>query len=280
MAAPHLTFDAATYGGGVQSTAELVLAVKGYIDCPVFLFANTGDDSEHPATLRYVREIAFDYAWSNGIELHEIDPPNGQSLRQRIMEVVPGEGLRQPIPFRAANGKPLARSCTADWKVARTGAWLQARGFSETNPADVAVGISKDEWQRANEAAARPWERLHYPLLRIEWKGAVGLTRDQCKAVIAEAALPIPPKSSCYFCPFTSPARWSLMRRNEPELFQQAVELEDHANVCAAARGTRPVYLTRFGRPLSEAIAAAQDGLFGDDWSEDEGYRCGDVCDT
>jgi hypothetical protein len=37
-----------SYGGGVQSTAALVLAAQGKIDYPVFLFANVGDDSEHP----------------------------------------------------------------------------------------------------------------------------------------------------------------------------------------------------------------------------------------
>jgi 3'-phosphoadenosine 5'-phosphosulfate sulfotransferase (PAPS reductase)/FAD synthetase len=46
------------YGGGVHSTAALVLAAAGRIDFPVFLFANVGDDSEHPATLRYVRDLA------------------------------------------------------------------------------------------------------------------------------------------------------------------------------------------------------------------------------
>lgn len=40
-----------SYGGGVQSTAALVLAAQGIIDYPLFLFSNVGDDSEHPGTL-------------------------------------------------------------------------------------------------------------------------------------------------------------------------------------------------------------------------------------
>ena len=43
---------AISFGGGVQSTALLVLASQGKIDFRTFLFANVGDDSEHPATLR------------------------------------------------------------------------------------------------------------------------------------------------------------------------------------------------------------------------------------
>lgn len=61
-----------SYGGGVQSTAALVLAAQGKIDYRIFLFANVGDDSEHPATLRYVHEVATPFAKANGIELHEL----------------------------------------------------------------------------------------------------------------------------------------------------------------------------------------------------------------
>ena len=60
-----------SYGGGVQSTAALVLAAQGKIDFPTFLFANVGDDSEHPATLRYVREEmrwqGNDATWARGV---------------------------------------------------------------------------------------------------------------------------------------------------------------------------------------------------------------------
>lgn len=39
------------------------------------------------------------------------------------------------------------------------------------------------------------------------------------------------------------------------------------------------MYLTRFGRRLGDVFANEQQSLL-DDWDEDEGYRCGDVCDT
>jgi hypothetical protein len=50
----------------------LVLAATGRIDFPVFLFANTGNDSEDPATLDYLQRYAKPYAGTNGIELHEL----------------------------------------------------------------------------------------------------------------------------------------------------------------------------------------------------------------
>ena len=40
-----------SYGGGVQSTALVVLAAQGKIGhVDAALFANVGDDSEHPAS--------------------------------------------------------------------------------------------------------------------------------------------------------------------------------------------------------------------------------------
>ena len=39
---------AVSYGGGVQSTALLVLAAERKIDFPLFVFANVGDRAENP----------------------------------------------------------------------------------------------------------------------------------------------------------------------------------------------------------------------------------------
>ena len=62
-----------SYGGGVQSTALIVLAVQGRIP-PVeaALFANVGDDSEHPATLAYVRNVMQPWAAERGLAVHEL----------------------------------------------------------------------------------------------------------------------------------------------------------------------------------------------------------------
>jgi hypothetical protein len=56
------------------------------------------------------------------------------------------------------------------------------------------------------------------------------------------------------------------MRRSEPDLFARACDLEDLLNGRRAALGRDPVYLTRYGRPLAEAIPAGVDVLpFPDD---------------
>lgn len=274
-----------SYGGGVQSTALLVLAAQGYIDFPTFLFCNVGDDSEHPDTLAYVREVAFDYAAQHGIRMEELErrPTRGHfaGRTETLMGRLTREGSKSlPIPVRMSNGAPGTRSCTADFKIRVVQRWVKAHGATEDNPCVTAIGISTDEYQRATSRIKEPYERLEYPLLNVEWNGRTGLSRGDCIEVIRRAGLPIPRKSSCYFCPFHTPAVWAQMRRDEPDLFDKAADLEDLLNRRRAELGKDEVYLTRFGRPIRDAIAAAQDGLFGDEWDADEGYRCGDVCDT
>lgn len=266
-----------SYGGGVQSTAMLVLAVQGKLGYPVThaLFANVGDDSEHPATLEYVREVARPWAAAEGgvavIELRKVkrDGTPARGLYSHVMDHDNAEKLREPIPVRGMNGAPLSRSCTADWKIAVVGKWLKAYGATKDDPATVCIGISTDEIQRVGNKKAMPYEQPVYPLIDL------GFDRSRCITIIKDAGLPVPPKSSCFFCPFHRPQMWREMRRDDPELFWKSVELEATLNRRRDKLGKDRVYLTRFGKPLEEAIEEAQDMLpiFSADTDTcDEGY--------
>lgn len=248
------------HGGGVQSTAALVLSAQGRIDFPVHLFSNVGDDSEHPATLRYVREVSMPYAKAHGIELHELHKTRRDGSRETLYGRLTKEGSRSlPIPVRMSDtGAPGTRSCTVDFKLRVIWKWLKAHGASADNPATTGIGISVDEIERAGRGKEMPWERRTYPLLDL------GLRRVDCLNVIADAGLPEPPKSACYFCPFHRPSVWSEMRRDEPELFEKSAQLEEMLNERRDVLGKDHVYLTRFGRPLREVIGEAQPTLFGD----------------
>ena len=267
-----VTLTTISYGGGVQSTAMLVLASQGKLGYPVThaLFANVGDDSEHPKTLEYVRNIILPWAQNKPVEVIELQrhkrTGDNETLWGRLMK----EGSRSlPIPIRMSNGAPGNRSCTRDFKIAVVGKWLKANGAKPDNPATVCIGISTDEIQRVNNKKAMPYEIPVYPLIDL------GLNRARCINVIQEAGLPVPPKSSCFFCPFHEPSMWSEMRRDEPELFWKASDLEKTLNTRREMLGKDPVWLTRFNKPLADAIPEAQDMLpiFGADMDTcDEGY--------
>ncbi|MFF9219935.1 phosphoadenosine phosphosulfate reductase [Streptomyces viridosporus] len=264
-AAPALrTFS---FGGGWQSMAALVLAAQGRLNFRTFLFANVGSDSENPATLRYFEQYAAPYAAAHGLDLIELhrETKNGtETIRQRIMR---SNGSRQTIPVFLTNGKPGSRVCTKEFKILVTGAWLQAHGASPDNRATVAMGISLDEIGRANESKAMPYERLVYPLLELK------VRRADCPRIIRSAGLPVPPKSSCDFCPMRKIPEWQAMHEHDPERFARACEVEDTINAHLAAKGKSPVFLTRTGRPLRELFkAGAQIPLFDTDEGCDNGW--------
>lgn len=264
-----MTIKAISYGGGVQSTALIVLAVNKVIDFEVALFSNVGDDSEHPASLDYVRNVMQPWAAERGFPVHELIPHRRGEPTSIWNEITREGSNRNVIPVYGDIGAPLSRTCTVDFKVKNVGRWLRANGASKKDPALVAIGISTDEIERAGRGKDENGQKRVYPLLDL------GMNRGDCEKLIRDNGLPVPPKSSCFFCPFHRPLTWSEMRRDEPELFAKSQELEDHMNARNLARGKTPVYLTRFGKRLTDAIPEAQETLFSHEGPGENGCDSG-----
>lgn len=256
-----MTLRTFSYGGGVQSTAALVLAAQGAIDFPVFLFSNVGDDSEHPDTLRYVADVARPYAAAHGLTLVELRHTRRDGTDETLYRKLTRPGSRSTgIPiYLEGSGAPGRRSCTADFKIRRIAKWLRQHGATAKNPATVGLGISIDEWQRARRGEDQPFERRIYPLIDLR------LNRQDCVRIIERAGLPVPPKSSCWFCPFHRMTTWRELKRTQPELFQKAVELEQIlSDRSARVPGRGRVYLTSRMRPI-DTVVGDQMPLFADD---------------
>lgn len=251
-------------GGGVQSTAMLCLVASGDLPPGPFLFANVGADSEHPDTLAYIANHARPFAAAHGIEmveLHKARKGERDTVRQAL------ERGRMVIPVRrSAGGPPMSRSCTAEFKIGVIGKELKRRGATTDDPWRVCIGISVDELERAKPGVdpRAPWQVRTYPLLDL------GLRRADCLAVIADAGLPLPPKSSCFFCPFHSLETWRTLREKQPDLFAESVAIE--AKMSAATTDGRPVFLTRYGVPLDQAVTVEQRLFDPDDDGCDEGF--------
>lgn len=263
-----MTLRCFSYGGGVQSTAALVLAVQGKIDFSIFLFANVGDDSEHPDTLQYVTDHAKPYAAAHGIELHELRYTKRDGSQPTLYgEVVRRDNKSVDIPMRmGGSGAPGNRSCTEDFKIVVIDRWMKKHGAHKTTPGIVGIGISVDEFKRMRSDDPRyPFKVKEYPLIDLR------LTRQDCINIIASAGLPVPPKSSCWFCPFHSPAEWTRLRQERPDLFARSAEMEQIANEKLIALGRTPAYLTRFLIPLEQAIGNQAMMDFDDDTCE-SGY--------
>jgi hypothetical protein len=238
----------------------LVLAAQGKLPATddsnrwdVFLFANVGERAEHPATLRYVAEYAMPYAEQHGIDLREVRKVLRDGTPDDLMDRIERNDRSLPFPVRMNNGMPGKRSCTKNFKIDVIEKALRGLGVTKDAPAIVGIGISMDEIQRAKgwgEVDPRtPSQIREYPLLRL------GLRRRDCLRVIADAGLPQPPRSACFFCPFHSLDEWRRLKRDEPDLFAKSVELEQLIRRRQTDQGKRPVWLTRYAQPLDEVVS-------------------------
>ena len=255
-------------GGGVQSTACLVFAAQGKIPYRTFIFANVGDKAEDPRTIAYVREVLKPYAAANGIEWVDI-----QRTRRDGMPVDLYVDLHRPvrainIPVRMDNGAPGNRNCTTEFKIKPIARWIKANA-----PGCVlGKGISTDEPHRATPSRESDGYTSAYPLIDL------GLSRQDCLALVARAGLPQPPKSSCWFCPYKTTDQWVNMRRERSELFDRVAALERHLNAKREAIGKDAVYISGIGarrrQPIDQAIPD-QLGLFPEWIDEQDGCESG-----
>lgn len=105
-------------GGGVQSTAALVLSAQGKIDYPTHIFANVGDLAESPHTIAYVANVIKPYAAKHGIEWVEVCRQDKDGNPVDLYDWLLKKEKSVPIPVRmSASGAPGRRTCTQDWKV-------------------------------------------------------------------------------------------------------------------------------------------------------------------
>lgn len=251
-------------GGGVQSTACLVLAVQGLIPYRTFVFANVGDKAESPATVKYVESVLRPYAADNGIEWVDL-----QRLRRDGTPVDLYEELHRPvrsidIPVRMSNGAPGNRNCTVEFKIKPIAKWIKVNAPGCT----LGKGISTDEPHRATPSRENDGYASAYPLIEL------GISRQNCLRLVADAGLPQPPKSSCWFCPYKTTDQWITLKREQPGLFEQAVRLEQMLNAKRKAIGKDNVFLSGRCRPLDIAIPN-QLGLFHEWIEEQDGCESG-----
>lgn len=238
-----------SFGGGIQSTACLVLAAERKIDFPLFIFANVGDRAESPETLEYIERYAKPYADAHGIEFCTVRRSRKDGTIVDLYDfAISPDNRTIPIPVRLSTGAFGTRKCTIDWKINPVAREIRRRrGGKFKNPSVVAIGISTDEWQRAKDSR-KSYIKHEFPLLEKR------ISRGGCGDIIRASGLPLPPKSSCWFCPYKKKREWVEMHHNNPELFEKACELEAKLEAKRNTLGRDVVYINPWLRPLAECV--------------------------
>tara|TARA_R100001530_G_C4291107_1_gene148031 strand:+ start:178 stop:975 length:798 start_codon:yes stop_codon:yes gene_type:complete len=214
-----------SFGGGVQSTAAMVLAAQGEIDFKTFLFADTGD--EHPETYEYMENVHKPFMAKHGMELHVLKRVSKDGVERSIREEIMNEPNLIPLPVRLTvprKGKyrapPLNRNCTGHWKIRVLEKHIRKEGATMHDPVMMGLGISYDEIHRMSDSKRR-YQINDFPL--VDGK----ISRAQCRTIVKDAGLPPAPRSACFYCPFHNNDYWLRLRREKPDLFEQVVDLEE-----------------------------------------------------
>lgn len=222
-----------SYGMGVDSTAMLVAMQQRGIRPDLILFADTG--GEKPETYDYLHTIN-DWLLSVGFPLVTVvkyEPKTApySTLEDKCLnnDTLPSLAFGHHSCAIVFKHGPQDKYIKA-WGQAKR-AWnaglhvIKAIGYDDSEQdcrrrakADRAV-----DKKRANGDPDSLRYEYWYPLQ--EW----GIDRIECLRIIANAGLPLPMKSACFFCPASKKSEVVWLRDTHPVLFQRALKIEQNA---------------------------------------------------
>lgn len=220
-----------SFGGGVNSTAMLVGMVQRGEKPDAILFADTG--GEKPQTYDFI--VSF-RQW---LASHELS----------ITVVAYSAKLTSPLGIDFACGSSHASledechnngtlpskafgfgGCSQKWKRYPMDKFVQQfqpaiEAWGRGEKVERLIGIHSGETKRGKIPDDAKFT-YRFPLK--EW----GWNQSHCIAAIVAEGLPVPPKSSCFFCPAMKKHEVIELSKQHPELFGRAVAIEQNAREC------------------------------------------------
>jgi hypothetical protein len=243
-------------GLGVQSTAMYFLSSVNMIErADHAVFADPG--AELPRTYE-ILEMLQDWAeYNNGIPIHVT---NERNLLQDIMKAQNSRGVRwASIPAFTESGGMIMRQCTGEYKIQPV--IKKVRELHGLKPrqrmpkTEMWLGITLDEIQRM-KISQLPRINYIYPLIEQR------MSRSDCMKTFKRFNFPIPPKSSCVFCPYHSDKNWKEIKEKLPEEWEKCVEIDNTIRDATKKGLNDKLYLHRSLTPLEKVQFADQQELF------------------
>lgn len=252
-------------GAGVQSSTMALMAAAGDITpmptCAIFSDTQNEEQLTYEWLEQLEKELTFPvYKVTKG------------DLRLDFLKALKTEHGRcgQP-PFFVRNPKDnsigvLWRECTVEYKLQV----IRRKSKSLMQQHDAKhilqwIGISLDEAHRMKDSGVKYITNV-YPLVDR------GISRSDCLKWLKQHHFPIPPKSSCFFCPYHSESFWLEMKQQRPKEFARAVQFEAEItqlkSKCNGANIRGNIFLHRSAVPLDQAVFdphEAQLNLFGNE---------------
>lgn len=263
-------------GMGVDSVAMTIALIQLGRIPDLVIFADTG--GERPETYAYIETFQN---W----------------LRQFGVEIVIARYVPVKAPYDSLEGElrtnnilpgvALGRSsCSVKWKQQAIHQFITGVPAKGARPFQPGWQPAIDCWERGErvvkligfDAGAKDKRRTgitgdaHYEHLFLLRE--MGLDRLDCARLIRSEGLPIPLKSSCFYCSANSPEELRFLHHHHPDLFRRALIIENNAMPrLTKSEGMWRVTRKRDGRPGNWRQWALQTGLIVDDASDPDGFR-------
>jgi len=273
-------------GGGIQSFTMYLMSCMGIL--PRFdysIFIDLGHEKK--GTYKAMEFLRNYSAENKGIPIITVSDRN-------LMDSVTYASFNRDKPFfsipffsSGLDGKVgmLKRQCTPNFKIRQVNSTIKKlyglSGNQRYPETYVYIGISLDEADRVSTPEPVKFTNV-YPFILYQTGYKRGncafrdpkhlttrMTRNDCKKWLTANGFPIPPKSSCVFCPYTSNADWRQLKKEEPESFHTATTFDDFIRYAKPGKVNSKLYLHKSQTPLKDVDFSKDDG---DSFFECEGY--------
>lgn len=207
-----------SFGGGLNSTALLVeWAMRDWVPPHRILFADTG--GERPQTYEHVQRFS-EWLQLHGFPAIEITRKGGR------VETLEEYALRtQMLPSMAYGRKSCSHKFKIEPQERDINRWPTAReAWKRGDKVVKLIGYGFEEQTRISKAKIEDKKYFYrFPLDELE------MDRAGCVESISRAGLPVPPKSSCFFCPSMRKPEIIQLRQEQPVLLKRALHIEGTA---------------------------------------------------
>jgi hypothetical protein len=219
--------------GGINTIAVLVeLARRGETPTAIVM---SDPGSERRGTHEYREQVANPWLRARGWPEVTVVTRKGEApYRPRAKDTPQGTLYEECIRIKALPSIAYGwKKCSQKYKAEPANWWTERQAWAQAAWArgeriTRVIGYDADESSRARPEFLAGLEKKRfipwYPLLEK------GIDRDECIAIILRAGLPLPPKSSCRWCPSNTLAEWEELR-SDPEGWAEAMALSTNAEI-------------------------------------------------
>lgn len=250
-------------GGGTQSCAIGALIVQGKLPKPdVSVIADTGYETQ--ATWDYFNGVLHPALLAVGVDVVRVKASEWNKKRSELFWVYPEESNKEnkdtcvTIPaFTHIGGETgkLKNLCTGNWKVETIDKFLsKSLGLTKSKIVKW-IGFSRDETRRISKMMVG--EDYKKGLIRFPLLSDFPTTRREAIKLVESMGWPTPPRSACWMCPNHHDNEWRLLKKERPDEFQKAVNIEKEIQL-----KDPDAWLHRSCKPLGEIDFTEEEDLF------------------